>query len=147
VLLKSILIMSNSNKYISKYSNNKTVSAAQYITELICERKALRDKKDLHYRFWLSKEWAAFFRNQIGTAHKLLKKYPDKAIVNALLTNQGKKIYSLRAPHLSAIIEEENKKLAAQNTKLTKKVDRKKDISYSKNKSKKGIISQLKDLE
>jgi len=139
--------MSNSNKYISKYSNNKTVSAAQYITELICERKALRDKKDLHYRFWLSKEWAAFFRNQIGTAHKLLKKYPDKAIVNALLTNQGKKIYSLRAPHLSAIIEEENKKLAAQNTKLTKKVDRKKDISYSKNKSKKGIISQLKDLE
>lgn len=147
MLLKSILIMSNSNKYISKYSNNKTVSAAQYITELICERKALRDKKDLHYRFWLSKEWAAFFRNQIGTAHKLLKKYPDKAIVNALLTNQGKKIYSLRAPHLSAIIEEENKKLAAQNTKLTKKVDRKKDISYSKNKSKKGIISQLKDLE
>lgn len=139
--------MSNSNKYISKYSNNKTVSAAQYITELICERKALRDKKDLHYRFWLSKEWAAFFRNQIGTAHKLLKKYPDKAIVNALLTNQGKKIYSLRAPHLSAIIEEETKKLAAQNTKLTKKVDRKKDISYSKNKSKKGIISQLKDLE
>ena len=139
--------MSNSNKYISKYSNDKTVSAAQYITELICERKALRDNKDLHYRFWLSKEWAAFFRNQIGSAHKLLKKYPDKAIVNALLTNQGKKIYSLRAPHLSAIIEEETKKLAAQNTKLTKKVDRKKDISYSKNKSKKGIISQLKDLE
>lgn len=139
--------MSNSNKYISKYSNDKTVSAAQYITELICERKALKDKKDLHYRFWLSKEWAAFFRNQIGSAHKLLKKYPDKAIINALLTNQGKKIYSLRAPHLPAIIEEEAKKLAAQNTQITKKIDRKQDISYSKNKSKKGIISQLKDLE
>ena len=85
------------NKYISKYSNDKVVSAAQYITELICERKASKDKKDLHYRFWLSKEWSAFFKNQIATAHKLLKQYSDKAIVNALLTEQGKKIFSLRS--------------------------------------------------
>jgi len=34
-----------SDKYISKYSNNKFVSAAQYITEIICEHKAKKDKK------------------------------------------------------------------------------------------------------
>ena len=27
-------------KYISKYSNNKEVTAAQYITEIICEHYA-----------------------------------------------------------------------------------------------------------
>ena len=48
--------------YISKYSNGKKVSDAQYITEIICEHKAKRDKKDLHYRFWLNKEWEKFFK-------------------------------------------------------------------------------------
>ena len=46
--------------YISKYSNGKEVSDAQYITEIICEKKAKREKKDLHYRFWLNKEWENF---------------------------------------------------------------------------------------
>jgi hypothetical protein len=137
----------NPNKYISKYSNNKTVSAAQYITELICERKAAKDKKDLHYRFWLSKEWSIFFRNQIATANKLVKQYPDKAIVNALLTDQGKKIFSLRAPHLPSIIEQEEAKLSQQNQTMTKQIDRKTDITYSKSKLNKGIISRLKELE
>jgi len=135
------------NKYISKYSNDKPVCAAKYITELVCERKALKDKKDLHYRFWLSKEWANFFRNQIGTAYKLLKTYSDKAIVNALLTPKGKSIYSLRAPHLIAIIEQEETKLKSQNKLFTKEVNRKKEVSYSKNNVKKGIVSKLKDLE
>jgi len=135
------------NKYISKYSNGKTVSAAQYITELICERKALKDKKDLHYRFWLSKEWASFFKNQIASSHKLLKQYSDKAIINALLTDKGKRIFSLRAPHLPAMIEQAERILEKQNIEFTKEVDRKSDISYSKHKDKKGIISKLKELE
>jgi len=137
----------NNNKYISKYSNGKSVSAAQYITELVCERKAARDKKDLHYRFWVSPEWEKYFRSQIGSANKLLKTYPDKAIVNALLTVKGKTIYSLRAPHLIAIIEQEEKKLEALNETFTKQVDRKEKVKYTKSKTKRGIISKLKDLE
>lgn len=140
--------MSLENKYISKYSNNKPVSSAQYITELICERKALKEKRDLHYRFWLSKEWAVFFRNQIASAHKLLKQYGDKAIVNALLTDKGKQIYSLRAPHLPAIIEAEQKKIDATNQLLTKDINRKDNVSYAKHiPSKNNIISKLKDLD
>lgn len=139
--------MSQKNKYISKYSNGKPVCAAKYITELVCERKAIKDKADLHYRFWLSEEWQKYFKNQIGSAYKLLKTYSDKAIVNALLTDKGKRIYSLRAPHLIAMIEQEEKKLAAENKLFTKEVDRKEEVSYSKNKTKKSIISKLKDLE
>lgn len=90
--------------YPSKYSNGKTVSAAQYIAELICERKAKKQKKDLHYRFWLSDEWEKEYKGQIAAAHKLLKKYDAATIVEALNSTHGIKIYSLRAPHLDDII-------------------------------------------
>ena len=134
-------------KYPSKYSNGKDVSAAQYITEIICEKKAKREGKDLHYRFWVNKEWAAFYRNQIASANKLVKKYNELAIVKALNNPKTEKIYSLRAPHLIPIIEQEEKVLATKNHELSLNLERKKDASYAKPKTKNNIISKLKDLE
>lgn len=136
------------NNYLSKYSNGKTVSSAQYITELICEKMAKKEKKDLHYKFWLSSQWQKYYRNQIGSAHKLLKKYEDQAIVRALNNPKSAKIYSLRAPHLIAIIEEEQTKLASENKTLSINIERKEDIVFgAANKKSKSIISKLKDLE
>ena len=138
------------NKYLSKYSNNKPVSAAQYITEIICERKAQRDKADLHYRFWLRPEWELYYKNQIASAHAMLKKYPDTAIVRALNSSKAAKIYSLRAPHLPAIIEEEAKKLLSENQTLSVELKRPTDIKFKKKPSKQrdtNIISRLKELD
>jgi hypothetical protein len=140
----------NHNKYLSKYSNGKTVSAAQYITELICERKALKDKKDLHYRFWVNKEWAAFYRNQIASAHKLLKNFPDKAIIRAINSEHGKKIYSLRAPHLGDMIRKEVDLLEKENTILKTPLERKDQIVFEKTTDrniKRNIFSKLKDID
>lgn len=137
--------MSN-NKYISKYSNNKEVSAAQYITEIICEHYAQKNKLDLHYRFWTHKDWATYYRNQIGSANKLLKKYDCRAIIRALNNPKSSRIYSLRAPHLIAIIESEQETLSQQNTELQTQYERKNE-KYQQNKSKKNIISKLKELE
>jgi hypothetical protein len=136
-------------KYISKYSNNKPVTAAQYITELICENKAKRDKTDLHYRFWLNNKWSLYYRNQIASANKLLEKYSDSAIVKALKDDQASKIYSLRAPHLIPIIEQQQKILDSQNTQITKDLTRIKDVKFEINKktSSKSIINKLKDLD
>jgi hypothetical protein len=136
------------NRYVSKYSNDKLVSAAQYITELICENKAKKDKLDLHYRFWTSKVWATYYRNQIATSHALLKKYPAKAIIAALTDKKAEKIYSLRAPHLPAIIEEKQTLLESQNLELTLDIDRKENKSFRKETNKsKTILSKLKDLD
>ena len=135
------------NKYISKYSNNKEVSAAQYITEIICEHYAKKNKLDLHYRFWTHKDWASYYRNQIGSANKLLKKYDCKAIIRALNSPKSLKIYSLRAPHLIAIIEQEQEKLKSENTSLNNSYERKENNKYMIGKTKKNIISKLKDLE
>jgi hypothetical protein len=138
--------MSN-QKYPSKYSNGKDVSAAQYITEIICEKKAKREGKDLHYRFWINKEWAAFYRNQIASANKLVKQHKELAIIKALNNPKAEKIYSLRAPHLIAIIEQEQRILESKNNDLSLHLERKDNISYNKNRNKTNIISKLKDLE
>lgn len=134
-------------KYISKYSNGKTVSAAQYITEIICEKKAVMEKKDLHFRFWLSKEWASFFRNQISSAHKLIKLYGEKAVIKALYNQKAYKIYSLRAPHLIPIIELEKQKLLSENQDLSIKLDRSEKKNFRQNTYTKNIISKLKDID
>jgi hypothetical protein len=135
-------------KYPSRYSNGKDVSSAQYITEIICEKKALMDKEDLHHRFWTLPKWEKFYRNQISSAHKLIKKYGEKAVIRALNNSKASKIYSLRAPHLPAIIELEAKKLMTENSNLTKKFERKDQISHRKiNQKNKSILSKLEDID
>ena len=136
------------NKYPSKYSNGKDVSAAQYITELICEKKAKLSKEDLHAKFWLTKKWAAYYRNQIATANKLVKKYNPRAIVRALNNSKAEKIYSLRAPHLAAIIEQEDRKLANENTEISKPLDRSDKNTYRQiTNHSNSLISKLKDID
>lgn len=135
-------------KYISKYSNGKYVTPAQYITEIICENKAKQEKRDLFFKFWTSKEWSSYYRNQIATANKLVKKYNPQAIVRALKTIQASKIYSLRAPHLVSIIEQQTTILDKENQNLTKDYDRNTTKKFSANhEDKKSIVSKLKELE
>lgn len=134
-------------KYLSKYSNGKMVSAAQYITEIICEHLATKEKRDLHYRFWLNKDWEKFYKSQICSANKLLQKYEDRAIVAALKTPKGQKIYSLRAPYLTAMIEEQTKILSSQNTKLTQSINRSVDSSGKNTQQKLNILDKLKEID
>lgn len=133
--------------YISKYSNGKEVSAAQYITEIICEKQAKRKKKDLHYRFWLNKEWEKFYKGQIGTAHKLLKNYDAKAIIRALNNPKTRNTYSLRAPYLLPVIKSEQKKLATENNKLSKPIERTDGKIFRKTKTKNNILSKLEEID
>jgi hypothetical protein len=134
-------------KYLSKYSNGKQVSAAQYITEIICEHLAAKDRKDLHYRFWLSPEWQKFYKSQIFTANKLLAKYSEKAVIKALQSPTGKKIFSLRAPHLGAIIEQQEQILASQNTEHTIPVHRAVNNIGQHLPRKKNTLDKLKDID
>lgn len=135
------------SNHISKYSNGVKVSDAQYITEIICENYAKKNKKDLHYRFWLDKTWAKFYRSQIGTANKLLQKYSAKDIISALLSDEGRRIFSLRAPHLEDIIEKASKINESKNQQITKEIDRNSLSKGYSQKTKKNLIDKLKELE
>jgi hypothetical protein len=134
-------------KFISKYSNDKEVSAAQFVTELICENKAKSLKKDLHYRFWCDKEWEKFFKNQIASAHRLIKKYDPIDIVRALKTPKGQRIYSLRAKHLIPIIlEQQSKTDDMKKSASSLQIERKESPVVQKHKVKKNILNTLEDL-
>jgi len=138
----------NNTRYPSRYSNGKLVSAAQYITELICENKAKKDGLDLHFKFWANPEWSKFYRNQIGTANKLLKTYDIRAIVKALSDPKAKGIYSLRAPHLLPIIQKYQKQIASEVKPLPKEINRLDKVTFRKdNNNKQNIISKLKELD
>lgn len=134
-------------KYPSKYSNGKTVSAAQYITEVLCENIAKKEKKDLHYRFWTTDYWKNKYKNQIHSAHKLLQNYSAEAICSALKDARARNIYSFRAPHLKPIIEEHEKIIAQKNKTLTQDFDRSDKSKFRKEKKKTNIISRLEDID
>ncbi len=135
-------------KFPSKYSNGKDVSAAQFITELICENKAKIDKRDLHFKFWNNKEWASFFRNQIASANKLLKNYDAVDIIRALKTPKGQKIYSLRAKHLiPMIIEQQVKSQSMVDASKSINIDRSETKKIKEHKISKNILSTLEDLD
>ncbi len=134
-------------KYPSRYSNGKNVSAAQYITELICENKAKIDKEDIGFKFWTNKKWMKFYKDQIASANKLLQKYNEQAIIKALKNTKSERIFSLRAPHLIAIIEQEQRILESQNQKLSQDYDRSSDKKFQTNNRISSKLSKLKELE
>jgi lantibiotic modifying enzyme len=113
-----------SSTYPSRYSNGKLVTAAQYITELICEKKAKLDKTELPQKFWELKVWNTYYRQQIVAANKLLKEYSGEAIAKALKSEKAWNIFSLRAPHLKDIIVAEEEKLKKRDIVPPKATER-----------------------
>jgi hypothetical protein len=99
------------NKYTSKYSD-RGLTAAQYITEKICENKA--GGSDLPFQFWQLPEWKRFFAFQVVAANALLKIYAPEAILRALKAPDAKWIKSLKVQALDAIIKREQKQLDAE---------------------------------
>jgi len=99
----------------SKYKSPSTgeyCTAAQYISELMCQRMAEKNNEgSLAYKFWNTKKWKRTYVNQIIKANELVEKYDERAIVKFLNSNRGKKIYSLRFPNLENMIAEEEIKL------------------------------------
>ena len=92
-------------------------NAAEYIadaitSEMVCLRKAESENVGRPaYALWNTEKWKRQFRSQISKAYQLLKKYSDKAIINALNSYKGKSIYSLRVKFLEPIIKSEQNKL------------------------------------
>lgn len=89
---------------IQKYKNISTgqpCNAAQYIAELVCMRK--REKENcgsLEFKFW-NKSQKDDYEIQIRCAWKIINKYNEKALLNFLNSQDGKRIYSLGFLHFS----------------------------------------------
>lgn len=74
-------------------STGEPCDSAQYIAELMCQRKAERNGNSLAYKFW-NKTQKDDYKGQIVSARKLVKKFGEKPIL-AYLRGYGKNVYSL----------------------------------------------------
>lgn len=137
----------DNSRYPSKYAEG-FVTAAQYITELICEKLAKTKKKKIGLKFWENQEWATFYKQQIIVANGLLRIYSEKAIIAALNNKRAWNIYSLRAPHLDKIIQEEECKIKELKTdNIIQIIDKENPTRRKTNNNNKTIFSKLRDID
>ena len=138
---------SNKSRYPSRYSPNGWVSAPQYITELVCEKKAQKEKKELPTKFWEIKEWCKYYRYQITIANKLIKEFGEEPVIAALRDNRCWSTYSLRSPFLKKIIEEKSKEVIERPANTEYNIKDSEEVKHKTNNTKKSIISKLRDLD
>ncbi len=102
------------SKYPSRYSPKAYVTAAQYIIELVCEKKAKFDRTELPIQFWKLAQWRNFFMRNLRQTHKLLKGFDAKAIINALNLQQFSNSYSIFTERFLGLVEQEQGRLDEQ---------------------------------
>ncbi len=138
------------SSYPSIYSSGKYVSAAQYIIELVCQKKAHLEQKHIGTQFWKNKLWADFFKMQLRKCHNLLKKYDEKAIIGALKHKNARNVKSLMATWLLPIIKEEQEKLEILREKQGRadqvEINRE-TVSTQMRKPQKSVRSKLEELD
>lgn len=100
------------------------VSAAQYLAEEMCVRCAHRQGKTLVARFWQKPEWKKLFLMQVRFANGLLKIYSVKAILLALRSTVGKKVYSLGAKWFDDTIKAFERKLKNMKKEHQKEIEK-----------------------
>ncbi len=130
--------------------NGKPCNAAQYIAEMVCLRKAEKERTGRQGDdFWNTPKWKKEFQSQVTKAYGLLKKYSDKAIIAALNSYAGKSIFSLRVKSLDKLIKKEQFKLDKQAEKPVKPVEVEDNTSSKPRKpfGKKSQLSLLRGLE
>jgi hypothetical protein len=79
------------NKYTSP-STGKLCTASQYLSEVVCTRKAKKDGNDLAFKFWNKKQKDSY-KATIVSICKLIDEFGEKEVVSYFL-NDGKFIYS-----------------------------------------------------
>jgi len=94
------------------------VTAAQYIIELICAKKAGMAKQILSYKFWTDTEWGMFYKRWLKPVHKLLRQYDAMAIINALNDKHSGMKWSLHTEFMIGLIKEHSKKLKSTQREL-----------------------------
>ena len=138
------------NKNYKHKTTGQACNAAQYIAEMVCLREAEKQRVGRPaYALWNTDKWQKKFKSQVTKAYTLLKKYSDKAIINALNSYKGKNIYSLRVKLLETIIKKEQESIDKLEATEIKEVKYEDNTMQKPRKSfgKKSLFSKLENLD
>lgn len=133
------------SRYPSKYTDGY-VTAAQYITELICEKIAACEKRELGRKFWNDPTWLKKYKHQMVIANRMLKLYSPKAIIEGIRACKVWNLTSLAHPTLKHLIAQEQKKL--DNQPIAKEIEQL-DVTQKPRPtfSKPGVFNKLRSLD
>ncbi len=138
------------NKNYRHKTTGQCCNAAQYIAEMVCLREAEKENVGRPaYALWNTEKWKKKFQSQVTKAYQLLKKFNEKAIINALNSRKGKNIYSLRVKFLPDLISKEQSELDIINNKEVKELKFNDNTLFLPNQpyGKKSKISDLRKLD
>lgn len=96
--------------HLSRYAGGY-ISHAQFLAEIMCERRAGLDRRQLPLRFWDNKDDGVYFMKQLRAANTLLERYGPEAVLSGVNLPEAKKCYSLTAPWLAPILFKEAERL------------------------------------
>jgi len=82
-------------KYQSSYTDKK-VSAAQYIAEIMCSRRAKSLGEELPSQFWNAPHWKSYFLYQIRACPEAIKIYGERALIKAIKDSRSSTIFSIK---------------------------------------------------
>ena len=141
-------------KYPSRHKPGTYVTVAQWLGELMCERKALSETKELPRAFWLkihddkdlNQHWSKYLKTQTQHAYKLLKEFDEKQIVEAIKSNS--KLYSLLPKWVKEYIRTfKVKTIIKHEVAPEEKLQIKSNPTFRTNlNKKKSILDKLEDL-
>lgn len=94
-------------KYTSIFSPDKKVTAAQYISELVCRNRSISLKIELPLKFWEAQEWMNYYKVQLMRCYPYLKKYDEDVMIQVI---KEKNIWSLMAKWIDKEFQAEQKK-------------------------------------
>jgi hypothetical protein len=130
-------------------SGGDYVTCAQYVAEAVCTRMAEKENiGSQSYKFWNTPKWKKVFQYQVVLAHRLLRKYPEAAVVRAVHSPECKRMYSLRYPLLEKVIQKYQAIIDKEN-ESTKTIDFKENAAIRKNRThgKKTKLQKLRELD
>lgn len=103
--------------FTSKYTDKK-ITAAQLIAERLCELIAAQKKTSLVQQFWQDDLWKKVFSWQVVLANRLLKKWSQQALLEALSMPENKRITSLATVRFQNTVAERQKKIDSMAKKV-----------------------------
>lgn len=129
-------------------SSGDYITCAQYVAEVMCSRMAEKENVGSQaHKFWNLPKWQKHYQHQVILANRLVKKYPEAAIVKAINSPECRRMYSLRYPSLGTIIEKYQKIIEQQRQNSTTielgKGSTRRDRSYGK----KTALQKLRELD
>jgi len=129
-------------------SSGDYITCAQYVAEVMCARMAEKENVGSQaHKFWNLPKWQKHYQHQVVLANRLVKKYPEAAIVKAINSPECRRMYSLRYPPLGSIIQKYQKIIERQGQNSTTIELGEGSTRRSRSYGKKTALQKLRELD